>query len=126
MNLARISAALVDLVLIAAPAQAQDREVMGEELKTLLLGNSIDGVLSQGYYVQHFQENGRIVFVSDGDSPDWGTWRISSAGRYWPVWRGGGESYCPLVERNCTLHWLVEMTGKAQPFIVVEGNITLQ
>ena len=43
MNLAVISAALVALVLIGAPAQAADREVMGEELETLLSGNSIDG-----------------------------------------------------------------------------------
>lgn len=73
MNLAGISAALVALVLIAAPAQAQDREVMGEELETLLSGNSIDGAWGQGHYVQHFQVNGRTVYVSDGGSPDWGT-----------------------------------------------------
>jgi hypothetical protein len=79
----------------------------------------------QGHYVQHFQENGRTVYVADGGSPDWGTWRISSAGRYCSVWRGGGESCYPVIEREGTLYWLVESTGAAHPFTVVEGNITL-
>jgi hypothetical protein len=126
VKLARIPAVLVALTLMAAPALAQDREVMGEELETLLSGNSIDGVWGQGHYVQHFQENGRTVYVADGRAPDWGTWRISSAGRYCSVWRGGGESCYPVIERDGVLHWLVESTGVAEPFTVVEGNITLQ
>jgi hypothetical protein len=31
-----------------------------------------------------------------------------------------------VVERDGTLHWLVESTGVVEPFTVVEGNITLQ
>jgi hypothetical protein len=58
VNLAGISAALVALVMIGATAQADDRKVMGEELETLLSGNSIGGVWGSGHYVQHFQANG--------------------------------------------------------------------
>ena len=126
MNLAGISAVLVALVLIGAPAQADDREVMGDELETLLSGNSIDGVWGEGHYVQHFQANGRTVYVADGRPADWGTWRISSAGRYCSIWRGSSESCYPVVERDGTLHWLIESTGVVEPFTVVEGNITLQ
>ncbi len=97
---------------------------MGKELETLLSVNSIDGMWGQGHYVQHFQKNGRTVYVADGSPPDWGTWRISSAGRYCSVWRGGENCY-PVIERDGTFYWLVESSGAVHTFTVVEGNITL-
>jgi hypothetical protein len=122
----RLTVAMIALVLLAVPASAGDREVMGDELATLLTGNSINGMWGQGHYVQFFQSNGRTVYVSDGSAPDWGTWRISSAGRYCSVWRGGGESCYPVIERDGGYYWLVESSGAVHPFDVVEGNITLQ
>ena len=126
MRVFRLTVAVIALVLLAVPASAGDREVMGDELATLLTGNSINGMWGQGHYVQFFQSNGRTVYVSDGSAPDWGTWRISSAGRYCSVWRGGGESCYPVIERDGGYYWLVESSGAVHPFDVVEGNITLQ
>ncbi|MBT5433499.1 MAG: hypothetical protein P8Q36_15750 [Alphaproteobacteria bacterium] len=126
MRVFRLTVAMIALVLLAVPASAGDREVMGDELATLLTGNSINGMWGQGHYVQFFQSNGRTVYVSDGSAPDWGTWRISSAGRYCSVWRGGGESCYPVIERDGGYYWLVESSGAVHPFDVVEGNITLQ
>ena len=121
-----VATAIAVLVLWMNPVHAQDREVMGEELETLLSGNSIDGMWGQGHYLQHFQENGRTVYVADGSQPDWGTWRISSAGRYCSIWRGGGESCYPVIERDGMFYWLVESSGAVHPFTVKEGNITLE
>lgn len=126
MRVFRLTVAMIALVLLAVPASAGDREVMGDELATLLTGNSINGMWGQGHYVQFFQSNGRTVYVSDGSAPDWGTWRISSAGRYCSVWRGGGESCYPVIERDGGYYWLVESSGAVHTFDVVEGNITLQ
>jgi len=122
----RFFAALLLLMAAALPASADDREVLGDELAELLTDNTIQGIWYETGYTQFFQGNGRTVYIADGSQPDWGTWRISSAGRYCSVWRGTGESCYPVIERDGTYYWLQESSGTTHPFEVFEGNITAQ
>ena len=70
MPLRFLTATLVALALVAGPAAAEDREVMGEELETLLSDNSIEGMWGEGGYTQFFNSNGRTVYIADGRAPD--------------------------------------------------------
>ena len=123
-RLAGVAGLLV--VFAAGSALAEPNEVAGDELATLLTGNSIDGVWGETHYIQYFAASGRTLYKADGSPGDWGTWRINEDGQYCSTWRGGGESCYLVIDINGALNWQTPDGETTYPFEVIEGDVTSQ
>lgn len=110
---------LLPLLLLVPLAQlrAEEREILGDELVTLLRGKTIKGTWRGTPYTQWFGPDGRTSYTVDG-AVDWGHWHLGDTGNYCSTWSRGGLSCYRVLLKNGDYYWQSANGGALEPFSV--------
>ena len=80
-----VLAALVSSLLLCVAARAQEQALSGEEIRALIVGNTVTGPIGGRQYDFSYQPDGN-VYGTIGVDVDSGTWEISDDGVYCHEW----------------------------------------
>ena len=114
---------LVSSAHVGSP-QAGEGKLSAEEVRTLLSGNTAVGDWKGSPYRQHFEANGKTLYLAEGSDPSPGKWKAEEAsGDYCSWWQGSGWD-CYGIEHEGAGYVFVVKDGDGYrgPFTVVEGK----
>jgi hypothetical protein len=110
------------VVLLALPAEADQRKLTGDEIHKLLSGNSVHGMWGQTEYKSYFGADGTTLYHPKGRDPSNGLWRTTST-QYCSKWNDRETCYDLYMDGD-TIVWYVPETGHRYPSTLVKGNDT--
>jgi hypothetical protein len=108
----------------SSPIARGDAPLTAEEMKTVLLGNSIVGDNWDGPYTVYFPAYGEMRGLRAAHYKDVGTWRADddTICATWDNWWGGVERCWGIYLDGNTVSWLRPASDAPEQAKVVEGN----
>jgi hypothetical protein len=77
------------MLAMALPAFAQEAAPLkGDEIATLLAGNSIEGTWGPSHFRSYFATDGTTLYQSQGQPPEQGRWKVV------------GDQYCSVADEG--------------------------
>lgn len=117
--------AMAAILLVAAPALADERKLDEAEIRALLGNNTVTGEDRNGPWRQFFDANGATTYVQGTEPPSNGRWSIR-AGKYCSQWPPSDSWACYDVTGDpsadpAPITWIGE-SGARFPGLVLKGN----
>ena len=108
----------------SSPAELGDAPLSAEEMKTVLVGNSIVGDNWDGPYTVYFPAYGEMRGLRASHYKDSGTWRADDDAicATWENWWGGVERCWGIYLDGSTVSWLRPESDAPEQAEIVEGN----
>lgn len=113
----------VVLSLLACTAMAQAVKLTGDEIRSLLTGNTAVGRWDGEKYRSYFGPDGVTIYAQEGARSARGEWRVDDATQeYQSVWPGDAEwEGWFVMEYGDTYYWVSRVTPPT-PFQVLAGQ----
>ena len=115
--------ALVISLLLCPPSWAQAVKLDGQEIRSLLTGNTAIGRWEGKRYRQYFGKDGVTIYAQEGTRSARGQWRVDDEDKeYQSIWPGdkSWEGWF-VMEFGDTYYW-VSKTTPPTPFQIIEGQ----
>ena len=115
--------ALVISVLLCPSSWAQAVKLDGQEIRSLLTGNTAIGRWEGNRYRQYFGKDGVTIYAQEGTRSARGQWRVDDEDKeYQSIWPGdkSWEGWF-VMEFGDTYYW-VSKTTPPTPFQIIEGQ----
>jgi len=108
----------------ADPVQHGDAPLNAEEMKSVLVGNTITGDDWDGPFAVYFPVYGEMRGLRASHYKDIGTWRVEEAAlcATWDNWWGALEKCWGVYLDGDTVSWLRADSDRPQQSKVLEGN----
>lgn len=118
-----IVTAAVAIVALAGIAQAQAVKLTGDEIRTLLTGNTAFGRWDGVPYRQYCGADGITIYAQRGARSARGEWRVEDAQQeYQSIWPNDADWQGWFVMEFGNTYYWVSRTTPPTPFQVVEGQ----
>jgi hypothetical protein len=106
------------LLVISAPALADERKLSGAEIKQALADHTLKGKGDNGEWTQDFDPSGRTTY-SQGNSNSPGTWQIKGD-QYCSAWPPNPNLSCYDVTRDGDTVTFISSGGGRAPGVIVK------